>query len=261
MRARFTVTARGSRTKRCPVGPPRTIAVSDDIGGTTATGGGAARYTVSMDDPEKRKGECEGCGKRPRVLRRIDSGQWLCQKCLREIRPPRPKHLATAKQLAYARALGFDVSDNATKEEVGELLGFHELVKYYVYDVWEELAGERPKNSGIPQTALTELVTGLVKDRSLACRISRVQAERDEKAYERTDALRDAAYRKLEEEYGGVDSERFQDKLDDALAPISLKANKPQAPRNADFKYVAKLLEAKFGSYMPKRGFLGRLMR
>ena len=39
----------------------------------------------------KDKGRCEVCGKDPRVLTAIDSGQWVCRTCLRELRPSEPK--------------------------------------------------------------------------------------------------------------------------------------------------------------------------
>jgi ribosomal protein S14 len=33
-----------------------------------------------------RKGTCEGCGNTSRVLSQVESGQWVCRTCLREIR-------------------------------------------------------------------------------------------------------------------------------------------------------------------------------
>jgi ribosomal protein L37AE/L43A len=39
-----------------------------------------------MVQAETSKGTCEGCGKSPRVLTHIESGQWVCRSCLREIR-------------------------------------------------------------------------------------------------------------------------------------------------------------------------------
>jgi hypothetical protein len=71
---------------------------------------------------KKRKGKCEGCGNSPRVLTKIDSNQWVCVTCLREIRgPQRPKHLATLKEIAYLRQQGFDVQDDLSKVEAKRL--------------------------------------------------------------------------------------------------------------------------------------------
>jgi Fe-S cluster biogenesis protein NfuA len=35
------------------------------------------------------KGKCDGCGISPRALKQIESGQWVCRNCLREIRGPK----------------------------------------------------------------------------------------------------------------------------------------------------------------------------
>ncbi|MGA2062460.1 MAG: HIRAN domain-containing protein [Thermoguttaceae bacterium] len=74
-----------------------------------------------MGNP-KPKGICDGCGKSPRTLTQIESGQWICVTCLREIRgPQRPKHLATPEQIATLRKQGFDVSDDLPKAEYRRL--------------------------------------------------------------------------------------------------------------------------------------------
>ncbi len=71
----------------------------------------------------KPKGICEGCGNSPRALTQIESGQWICITCLREIRgPQRPKHLATPEQIATLRKQGFDVSDDLPKSEYRRLI-------------------------------------------------------------------------------------------------------------------------------------------
>jgi len=74
-----------------------------------------------MGNP-KPKGICEGCGKSPRALTQIESGQWICVTCLKEIRgPQRPKHLATPEQINTLRKQGFDVSDDLPKAEYQRL--------------------------------------------------------------------------------------------------------------------------------------------
>ena len=66
----------------------------------------------------KPKGACEGCDNSPRVLTQIESGQWVCQACLREIRgPQRPKHLAKPEQVARLREHGLDVPDDLERAE------------------------------------------------------------------------------------------------------------------------------------------------
>lgn len=75
----------------------------------------------------RKKGECEACGNKPRHLTQLDSGQWICRTCLREIRPPRPKHLATPKSIAYLRSMGFSVSDDLARIECERLLSLNAL--------------------------------------------------------------------------------------------------------------------------------------
>ncbi len=70
----------------------------------------------------KRKGRCDGCGNSPRVLTEIESGQWVCVTCLREIRgPQRRQDLATPKQVASLRQQGFSVPDTLPKTEYRRL--------------------------------------------------------------------------------------------------------------------------------------------
>ncbi len=88
----------------------------------------------------KKTGKCEGCGVTPRILRQIESGQWVCQTCLREIHGPKgsPK-LALLTHIKYLREQGFDVSDDLTKEEA-ELLDWVISVRSCGIDV----AGDTP---------------------------------------------------------------------------------------------------------------------
>jgi hypothetical protein len=71
----------------------------------------------------KPKGICEGCGTSPRALTQIESGQWVCTTCLREIRgPKRPASLASPEQIAYLRQKGFDVPEDLPKTEHRRLI-------------------------------------------------------------------------------------------------------------------------------------------
>ena len=72
---------------------------------------------VPNADKAKPKGKCDRCGKDPRVLKRTEGGQAICQTCWRELFPPRPKHLATPGTIDYLRKMGFDVPDDLTKDE------------------------------------------------------------------------------------------------------------------------------------------------
>jgi hypothetical protein len=70
----------------------------------------------------KPKGICEGCDNSPRTLTQIESGQWVCSTCLREIRgPQRPKHLATPAEIAILRKKGLSVPDDLPKPEYRRL--------------------------------------------------------------------------------------------------------------------------------------------
>ena len=71
---------------------------------------------------QKPDGICDGCGNSPRQVAQIESGQWVCRSCLREIRgPQRPKSLATPEQIAHLREQGFNVPDDLPKLEYRRL--------------------------------------------------------------------------------------------------------------------------------------------
>jgi len=72
----------------------------------------------------KPKGICEGCGNSPRVLTQIQSGQWVCQTCLREIRGPK-QYFVSPEAVASLRRKGFDVPDKLTREEYHRLADEH----------------------------------------------------------------------------------------------------------------------------------------
>lgn len=71
-----------------------------------------------------RKGKCEGCDKSPRVLTKIESGQWVCRTCLREIRGPKQQFVSPAA-VASLRKKGFTVPDRLTREEYHRLADAH----------------------------------------------------------------------------------------------------------------------------------------
>lgn len=68
------------------------------------------------------KGRCEGCGNSPRVLTRIESGQHICQTCLREIRGSlrtrySPDHLAKMYRM-YAAMKGWNTTEPVVRGKV-----------------------------------------------------------------------------------------------------------------------------------------------
>ena len=71
---------------------------------------------------QKSDGTCEGCGKSPRQLAQIESGQWVCAACLREIRgPQRSKEYATPEQITRLREHGISVPDDLPRTEYRRL--------------------------------------------------------------------------------------------------------------------------------------------
>lgn len=81
---------------------------------------------------KSRKAECEGCGNSPRQLTQIESGQWVCRTCLREIRGGlSQKDFASNKQIGYLRNNGFDVPDRLLKTEYFRLSALSELRRTY----------------------------------------------------------------------------------------------------------------------------------
>lgn len=75
-----------------------------------------AERELKRQKREQSKGRCNMCGNSPRVLTALDNGQLICRTCLRVVRPPRPKHLATLKQIEDLRRSGMTVSNELTKD-------------------------------------------------------------------------------------------------------------------------------------------------
>lgn len=74
-----------------------------------------------MASKEQRRGTCEGCDRPQMVLRPIQSGQNVCQACLREIRGPGWSKLATLQQVAMLKAEGYSADDTLTKDEYNRI--------------------------------------------------------------------------------------------------------------------------------------------
>ncbi len=70
---------------------------------------------------KRRRGKCDGCDRKQMVLTKIQSGQQVCQSCLREIRGPDWSKLATLKQVESLQMEGYRVDEKLTKEEYNRI--------------------------------------------------------------------------------------------------------------------------------------------
>ncbi len=75
----------------------------------------------SIETMAATRGRCDACGKDPRVLKTLLDGRNVCRTCLRVLRPPRPDHLATYKQLDELRRKGLHVTLDTQKSDVPRL--------------------------------------------------------------------------------------------------------------------------------------------
>lgn len=76
-----------------------------------------------------KKGVCETCGKPNRSLRELDSGQWVCRSCLKEIRPARSEANGSLATIHRLQSLGYHIDDYATKDETQRLKMIDQLRK------------------------------------------------------------------------------------------------------------------------------------
>ncbi len=80
------------------------------------------------------KAICEGCEK-TRVVRRIDSGQLICNACYREIKPPRPPKLTSWDILDEFAGHGIKLNLDATHEQSIKLYSGRGMLEYVIRDV------------------------------------------------------------------------------------------------------------------------------
>lgn len=79
----------------------------------------------------RRKGKCQVCGKTPRILFKIESGESVCRSCLREIRYPlTEKDFALEEHITRLRKMGFQVSDSLSRNEYHRLMGIYCLRQF-----------------------------------------------------------------------------------------------------------------------------------
>ena len=110
---------------------------------------------------DERKGQCDVCGKRPRVIRQINSGHWMCRKCLEAIHGgPR----ATTRQLDYLRDLRLDVSRVGTMDEASELIETHKAISHQCGSIFCDLYGASVRDFGIGREDCRQFVAHLIMD-------------------------------------------------------------------------------------------------
>ena len=107
------------------------------------------------------------------------SDQWVCETCQRQLFPPRSRDLASPKFIAIARSYGFSIADDAKKDYVHRLLELHRYANYYVFDVWEELTGQRATFQLGSRSCMDRFATRLFRDLSRVRRLVAIQMQRD----------------------------------------------------------------------------------
>jgi hypothetical protein len=176
---------------------------------------------------------CDGCGTRNRVLTQIESGQSICRQCLRVLRPPGPSR----EQLIKADHLGLLAPpDGLTRDDFATLLARFDYVKRYTYDLWEELAGLRPYDSGVPKLTMWRIIHEIaIESPKKADRIIDIQKDRERKTDEAIDAVM-KHFRTLPAGVLGV-------------SPV-YRAFKAQIPRDDLYDFVSAALRANCGDYI-----------
>ena len=219
-----------------------------------------------MTAKRKTRGTCDGCGKYPRLLTHIESGQRVCRSCLRRIRAPRPpasSALATDQQFSEARALGvvlppdvsrrdaetrlrfarrrFEITDELLSEDHDRLFRLQDDVLGYVADTWQQFAGEPLRESQVPWWDQQEFAASIVtKHRPVAIAIQRVQRQRERR---RNDI--EAEFATTHPGGHNVPWDAFQQRV----------------AEDSTYHDVVRLLQRRWRTYLPKRpGLLARLL-
>jgi hypothetical protein len=188
------------------------------------------------------RGTCDACGKSPRVLTVLDDGQGVCRTCLRHIRPPRPRHLATLKQIDYAQRLGYRLCDDISRHDISAILGRHHFAYYYVLDVWESIVGQRAKQQGIDHNLIHQFVSALSQiEPRLLEQIEKIQSDRDDLAYSKSEEINEAIA-------AGCDA-WIRHHNDGRISTPSLNELKPAIAKNRTYRKTAKLLKRHFPQF------------
>jgi hypothetical protein len=204
------------------------------------------------------RGRCDSCGKQPRVLVRIESGQRICRTCLRRLRVPKerdPKAPASDELLCEAYRLGVHTPADATYGQVLRMVrlarrclpvteefvnaDFDRLVRFqddlisYVADAWEQITRVRPAQPEVPgpeQQTFAALL--ILKYRPMAQAMQRVEMQRQR--------LR----RELEDEHAAMAPPG---------TPFDWDAVKPPIAEDETYARLAPLLREQWKEYLPQR--------
>jgi hypothetical protein len=122
------------------------------------------------------KGTCEGCGNLCVILR-IESGQMVCTACYREIKPPRPRHLASYTALNRFTSEGIILPFKTTAEEANTLLMDRSMLVYTIRDVRYQLLEQGFDYSGGDSSTLETMSWTILKTGEFGKRLA--QAERE----------------------------------------------------------------------------------
>ena len=222
-------------------------------------------FRVKKKRQKRIRGRCDGCGKQPRVLTRLESGQHLCRTCLNRLRKPKqlnPDASADSEILDEAGTLGielppgisnrdavkwvglarrqFEISDALLAEDYDQLIHLQDDVMCYVVDLWEQMTCQSPNDANIPWQSQQKFAALIVsKHRELAVTIHHVQRQRERRK------------QTLEQQYFAAHPDHDRLPWDTFKQPI--------AP-DQTCQEITERLKVRWKMYLPKRpGLLGRL--
>jgi len=110
-------------------------------------------------ETDERKGQCDACGKKPRIVAQLDSGQWICRKCFEGMHGgPR----MTIRQRNYLHALCLDVSCVATMDQASELIGQHEALSAICATVFDQMYHVSPRQFAIGREECRRFVAAII---------------------------------------------------------------------------------------------------
>jgi hypothetical protein len=213
------------------------------------------------------RGQCDSCGKQPRVLTRIESGQQICRTCLRRLRQPKerdPNAPASDELIYEAYRLGVHTPADATHGQVLRMVrlarrslpvteeflnsDFERLVRFqddvisYVADAWEQITGNHPARPEVPGSEQQTFAAFLIlRHRPMAVAMQRVEMQRQRYR------------RELEAEHAETAPPG---------TPFDWEAVKPPIAEDETYARLAPMLRAQWREFLPERpSLLSRWLR
>lgn len=203
------------------------------------------------------RGRCDSCGKQPRVVTRIESGQQLCRTCLRRLRTPKernPDAPPSDELICEAYRLGVNFPAGATHGQVLRMVrlarrwlpvteeflnaDFDRLVRFqddvisYVADAWEQITGVRPAQPEIPGPEQQRFAAWLIlTHRPMALAMQRVEMQRQR------------FRRELEAEHAATAPG----------TPFDWDAVKPPIAEDETYACLVPILRSEWSEYLPHR--------